>query len=138
MLWRETVNLRWGKIAVVAAFLIYPLQILGVGLEFEHFPASRIIDVSRYAPSEIQMKQSVIRTLIDSNWTIVEQTRHKVYATYKSAKIEVTLSGAQVELREVDSVSFKNAWLETIESYFLKDLEYHHQITIAEKLSQGK
>ena len=97
---------------------------------------SLTINVQQYSPTTLEMKKSLLRVLIASNWQIIEHSSDTIVARYKMATLEAKIENYTLRLREVPSSAvFTRHWLDTIESYFIKEIIYFYQSHIAEKLA---
>jgi len=95
-------------------------------------------DVSKYQLSEIDIKKSLIRTLIEYNWKIIDHSRFKIRATYKTGTVEATIQKDYVDLREVESapghITWRNEWMERLEKRLQTELAISYQTKLAESL----
>lgn len=91
-----------------------------------------VIDVSKYNPSPISIKKSIIKIIIKNNWVITKQTKDIILARYKNgAKVKVTIQPAGIIIEEVkNEARFKENWLRSLKNNFIKNviLEHHYDV----------
>jgi hypothetical protein len=93
------------------------------------------IDVAKFSPAELEIKTSLLHTLIERGWEIAEQTRYKVTAKYKDTTMDVTIDGSTVEFREVSPPHKSDyGWISRAAEGFLKEVEYYYHVKLAEKM----
>lgn len=136
-------------IAAVALILWLIVPIASFGSEYHFNPYYQMnpkvepsyvqsiskIEVTNFAPTELEIKTSLLRALIERGWEIAEQARYKVTAKYKDTTMEVTIDGSIVEFREVSPPHKSDyGWVSRAAEAFSKEVEYHYQVKLAEKM----
>jgi len=127
--------MRFSNIAVLTCLLLFsPFAMSLVTADTFLYKKA---DLSEYQPSEMVLKESLLRVMITSGWEITEQSRFKVKGRYRNVVMEVTVQANGIEMREIPTVpqmEFQERWMDALPIHLKRELEINRQIRIANDL----
>ncbi len=95
-------------------------------------PLKAVVDVSKYNPTPLSIKKSILKIVIKNNWVITEHKKNIILAKYRTgAKIKITIQPTGIVIEEIkNNARFTQKWLRSLKDNFVKNiiLEYHVNI----------
>lgn len=134
------------KKIIAVFFLFCVIQTQSQAEEKILFVKKETVDLSATNPTPLEMRQSIIKSIIHYNWKITEQSNNRIIATYDDNYLiyidfldsSLSLKGAFRTSSSKVKSSIPNKfrkWFKSIKKDSLKRLELSYYLRQAEKLS---
>ena len=141
--------------AVVLVFVFVMLQSEVLAEDKSWFTVSKVVDVSKFNPTSLEVRKSVIKSLMHYNWKIQEQTSTRIKVTYENNYLmyvdltdhSVLLKGTTIVMESRKKVPRQmkilivgkyKKWFRSVENIFSREVELLYHLKQAEKLSKSK